>query len=58
MAIVEQIANDMELYAKNEKIKEITGDYVHYHWSYYASFEEFKEAVEKKYEEVIAEKPQ
>lgn len=58
MTIVEQIANDMELYAKNEKIKELTGDYVHYHYTYYSSYEKFKEAVEKKYEEVMAEKPQ
>lgn len=58
MTIVEQVANDKELCAKNEKIKEITGEYVHCHWSYYSSFEEFKEAVEKKYKEVMAEKLQ
>ncbi len=53
MTAVEKIANDKELCAKNEKIKELTGDYVHYHWSYYSSFEKFKDAVEKKYEEVM-----
>lgn len=53
MTAIEKIANDKELCAKNEKIREITGDYVHYHYSYYPSFEAFKEAVEKKYDDIM-----
>lgn len=53
MTIIEKIANDEEIYKMNLKIAEKTGQMIPYHYKNYTSFKQYKDAVVKKYHEVL-----